>query len=260
MSSLAIWNGYMSSYDFLTNVDGYQRNIHELARALNAQAGQRVLDAGSGTGNLSILLKSKGVRVTSFDFSSSAQRKHKKKDPDADLVEGSLEEPLPFPDGHFDAVCCASVLFALSEEGCELSLSEFQRVLRPGGQLVLTVPAAEASLERLVVMYFQGLVMKHGALGYLRGLWGLPNLAKILYYNWKLKRLPDWEGCHCFTDRELRQRIQTAGFGGLSLGRTYGGVFFLVQASRPLSQARNSFDEARPLHASVPPLLLGGMA
>jgi 2-polyprenyl-3-methyl-5-hydroxy-6-metoxy-1,4-benzoquinol methylase len=54
-----------------------------------------------------------------------------------DLREGSLFE-MPFADGEFDALVCLSVLEHVTE--LEAALSEFRRVLRPGGIAVLGFP------------------------------------------------------------------------------------------------------------------------
>lgn len=77
--------------------------------------------------------------MVSVDFSEAALRIHRKKDPAAEQVHASLEEPLAFADRSFYVVCCASVLFALSQDGFRLVLAEFHRVLVDEGRLVVTV-------------------------------------------------------------------------------------------------------------------------
>ncbi|HEV8335831.1 MAG TPA: class I SAM-dependent methyltransferase [Candidatus Polarisedimenticolia bacterium] len=47
-------------------------------------------------------------------------------------------EALPFPDGHFDRVFCLSVIEHIPSELWAGCVKEFQRVLRPGGRLVIT--------------------------------------------------------------------------------------------------------------------------
>lgn len=243
MSHFEIWEAYMRNYDFLTHVDSYTRNIQDVAAAVafprllreGAEGGvgsaMRILDAGSGTGNLSIALKEKGAQVVSCDFSPSALKKHLAKDQQANTLQASLEEPLPLADKEFDAVCCASVLFTLTERGCRLALREFSRVLKPGGQLVVTVPAPNQRNGNLIGLHFGGLMKKRGVLsGIARGLSHLPALARILYYNRKLGKLPDWQGFHRFSEAELRRCIAAAGFADLAVERTYGNRFLLVTA------------------------------
>ena len=233
MNSYSIWQGYMQSYDFLTKVDGYAQNMNDIATTANPFPGASILDAGSGTGNLSLLLKSKGAKVLSCDYSSVALARHKDKDPDATLMQASLEKPLSLPGQSFDTVCCASVLFALSQSGCDLALSEFHRVLRPEGRLVLTVPAQEAKLGKLVQMHLRTIAKAHGKVrGLPKFLADLPALTNVLYYNAKLKALPDWQGFHAFKEDELAGLVAKAGFERIERRRTYGGVFLMVSAVR----------------------------
>jgi ubiquinone/menaquinone biosynthesis C-methylase UbiE len=229
MNQLAIWNAYMRSYDFLNKVDGYRRNLEDICDRVGNCTSAKILDAGSGTGNLSSMLKERGAVVTSCDFSRSALDKHRKKDPDATLIESSLEEPLPFSTGSFDAVCCASVLFSLTEKGCNLAVSEFYRVLRTKGEVIITIPAPDQKNNDLIRMYFKGLQQRHGRLGgTLLGIPQLPSLFQILRYGRKLSRLPDWSGWHRFTESELVYLLTRNGFSSVRVDRTYGNVFFLV--------------------------------
>lgn len=98
----------------------------------------RVLDAGCGTGALLDHLQTRpGVEVFGLDFSGQAlaytrQRGH------LHLVQGDLTR-LPFPDGTFDVVTALDVVEHIRED--EGALREVNRVLRPGGVLLVSVPA-----------------------------------------------------------------------------------------------------------------------
>jgi ubiquinone/menaquinone biosynthesis C-methylase UbiE len=229
----ALWNNYMRSYDFLQQVDGYRQNLNDIADAIDPKPGERILDAGSGTGNLSLLLKARGASVVSCDFSEAALTAHCLKDPDAVTLRTSLEEPLPFETASFDAIACASVLFTLSSSGCRLALSEFHRALKPTGQLVVTVPAQNQRNQNLIGMHFASLSKRRGCIaGFVAGVRQLPALAKVLYYNHQLAKLPDWEGFHRFNEQELGHLINDKGFRCTSTRLTYGGSFVLVTASK----------------------------
>jgi ubiquinone/menaquinone biosynthesis C-methylase UbiE len=218
MSHFDIWNRYMQSYDFLKHVDSYSQNLLDIAAAAKAGAGTRVLDAGSGTGNLSMILKGCGANVTSCDFSPNALAVHRTKDPNAKLVETSLENPLPFANGAFDCVCCASVLFTLSQAGCGSTVREFNRVLKHKGTLVVTVPAPNQQNHNLISLHFQGLMQRHGKLkGIVSGIFDLPALFRILHYGRELSRLPDWQGWHRFTAEELGELARSSGFEQIRL-------------------------------------------
>lgn len=96
------------------------------------------LDVGVGDGRVAGLLQT--GRLTGVDVSQVALDRAKKRLPDAELVLVTPDEPLPFDDNHFDLVTCIETLEHIRD--VQLELSEIRRVLRPGGRLALTTPAA----------------------------------------------------------------------------------------------------------------------
>jgi ubiquinone/menaquinone biosynthesis C-methylase UbiE len=233
MTSYELWNRYLKCYDALTKMDSYSNSMTDIATAVSPYPGARVLDAGSGTGNLSICLKHGGADVTSLDFSETALQKHREKDPHAKLIQASLEESLAFPAETFDFVCCASVLFALSKAGCRQAVREFYRVLRLGGRVVVTVASPQKRNSRLLLNHLKKIVsLKEPLEKRFRAVADMPNMAKIVYYNRILQQLPDWEGYHRFTEEELFDLLRMSGFSGIKITRTYGGSFFLATASK----------------------------
>ena len=103
-----------------------------------------VLDVASGDGVLSELLAPRSRTVTSIDMSEqvvAAARKRLKAFPNARVEHGDMHE-LPFADGSFDAVL---LMHALTyTERPETVVAELGRVLRTGGQLLLTTLSRHA--------------------------------------------------------------------------------------------------------------------
>lgn len=233
MSPHTVWNRYMACYDALEKMSSYKQNIDDVSHSLPRVEGSEILDAGSGTGNLSILLRRRGANVVSLDFSRSAIDKHLQKDPTARVIEGSLEQQLPFADNSFDTICCISVLFTLTRTGCASALKEFNRVLRPGGSLVTSVAAPGKRNSALLFRHFKSIVTgSRPASERISALMDLPNILRVAYYNRLLQRLPDWNGYHRFTEMELREFLEAASFKRIEVGRTYAGQFYLASARK----------------------------
>jgi len=101
-------------------------------------AGARILDAGCGSGEFLLFLSGLGYEVTGVDLSPAAVSKARAAVPVARLETASLEQGLPFASGVFAAIWCTEVLEHLFD--VHSALTELNRVLMPGGLLVLTVP------------------------------------------------------------------------------------------------------------------------
>jgi SAM-dependent methyltransferase len=100
--------------------------------------GVHVLDAGCGDGTFMAFLQGLGFRVSGIELSAAAAAKARGRCPDAHIQVGSLEDRLPFGDRAFDAIWCTEVLEHLFD--VHAALTEFNRVLNEGGNLLLTTP------------------------------------------------------------------------------------------------------------------------
>ncbi len=104
-------------------------------QAVDARAGQTVLDLAAGTGTSSEPFAALGARVVPCDFSVGMVTVGKGRRPDLPFTAGDATR-LPFADASFDAV---TISFGLRNVVDTVgALAEMLRVTRPGGRLVVT--------------------------------------------------------------------------------------------------------------------------
>jgi SAM-dependent methyltransferase len=106
--------------------------------------GRRVLDLGCRSGALTRHFL-EGNEVVGLDVDRAALAKAEALG--IEPVEADVEEPLPFPDGSFDAVVAGELLEHLRFP--DALVAEVRRVLRPGGVFVGSVPNAFRLQSRL---------------------------------------------------------------------------------------------------------------
>ncbi|UKE73363.1 class I SAM-dependent methyltransferase [Xanthomonas graminis] len=101
-------------------------------------AGRHVLDAGCGSGAHAAELIDQGAFLTGIDNSASMlEIARSRSGSRARFILADLERALPFNHLAFDLVIAPLVLHYLPS--WDVPLSEFHRVLRPGGRLVFSV-------------------------------------------------------------------------------------------------------------------------
>ncbi|WP_046470071.1 class I SAM-dependent methyltransferase [Allosalinactinospora lopnorensis] len=106
-----------------------------LLALLDAQPGERVLDAGCGTGEHVAELRARGVDAVGVDASPEMVQRARERFPDAGLFVADLRDgdAIPAPAG-YDAVLSNAVLHWIPE--AERAAATLFAALRPGGRLV----------------------------------------------------------------------------------------------------------------------------
>lgn len=126
--------------------DGRQK---PMARALvehyGLGPGARILDAGCGKAFLlhEIAALLPGCEAVGFDVSSYALE-HALEETRPKLFKHRVQDPLPYPDGHFDLVLCINTLHNLEVFDLEKALAELERV---GRAAYVCVESYRSSLE-----------------------------------------------------------------------------------------------------------------
>ncbi|HXA20769.1 MAG TPA: class I SAM-dependent methyltransferase [Acetobacteraceae bacterium] len=118
----------------------WYRALHVRLVAALADVHGSVLDAGCGTGGLLAALRARrpDLELVGLDWAEAACRRAAAKS-GAQIVRGSANV-LPFADASFDAVIAADLLCHRAVDP-DRTLPELSRVLRPGGRLIVNMPA-----------------------------------------------------------------------------------------------------------------------
>jgi ubiquinone/menaquinone biosynthesis C-methylase UbiE len=120
------YDGPNSAFDFDEPV------IHDFVSTLPAGV---ALDAACGTGRIAAVLAGHGHRVVGVDSSPDMLARARRRVPQGEFRLGDLHR-LPVDDDAVDLIVCSLALTHVPQLGPVLA--EFARVLRPGGQLLIS--------------------------------------------------------------------------------------------------------------------------
>lgn len=221
MLDTIFWRKYFKTYDVLNVVIPYVTLLEELIYSLNLKESDVILDAGSGTGNLSARLIDEVSRVVALDSSIEGLEITKNKNDKIDIIVHDLSVPLPFEDEYFTKIVSNNVIYTLPPEKRVNVFREFYRILKPGGIIVVSnirkgwkpiniykshirEDLKKIGMAKLVVKIFKMI---------------LPTL-KMFYYNSKIKKEAKG-GIYSFLDPgEQRKNLEEAGFVNISEDKT----------------------------------------
>lgn len=133
----SMFDGVAANYDLTNDVLslGHARLWRkEVAKAVGARPGHKVLDLAAGTATSSLPFAATGAYVVPCDFSLGMLREGKKRHAWLPLTAGDATK-LPFKDDVFDTV---TISFGLRNvQDTDAALRELYRVTKPGGQVVI---------------------------------------------------------------------------------------------------------------------------
>jgi SAM-dependent methyltransferase len=127
-----------TSGDFSVVASRIVFQAEHLCETADLQAGWRVLDVATGSGNAAIAAARRGCEVVGVDYVPALLKRGRVRAEaehlDVEFLDGDAED-LPFPDASFDAVISIyGVMFAPDHQK---AASELVRVCRPGGRIAL---------------------------------------------------------------------------------------------------------------------------
>ena len=137
-----IWNAIFAR-EGVVFVEPHE-DMPRLADQLEERHTRTLLDLGCGTGRHVLFFAERGFEVYGLDGAPVAlettRRRLDEAGLKAQLVEGTIFEPLPFEDAFFDALISIQVIHHARVAQISKLVAELARVLKPGGLLFVTVP------------------------------------------------------------------------------------------------------------------------
>jgi demethylmenaquinone methyltransferase/2-methoxy-6-polyprenyl-1,4-benzoquinol methylase len=139
-----VFDSVASKYDLMNDL--MSAGLHRAWKAFtvlraDVREGYQVLDIAGGTGDLALAFSKKvgkSGRVVHTDINEAMLRTGRDRLLDAGVSLPTLvcdAEKLPFPNNHFDVVSVAFGLRNMTHK--EVALAEMNRVLKPGGKLLV---------------------------------------------------------------------------------------------------------------------------
>lgn len=132
-------DAFLPGYDLLTRVLGMGPAYRELVTQAGLTTGQRAVEIGCGTGNLTVRVKKScptaDIVATDPDPRALQRARRKAKGMTGVRFERAYAQELPFADAQFDRALSSMMLHHLDEATKAAAAAEVFRVLRSGGVL-----------------------------------------------------------------------------------------------------------------------------
>jgi demethylmenaquinone methyltransferase/2-methoxy-6-polyprenyl-1,4-benzoquinol methylase len=215
-----VFDSVATKYDVMNDL--MSMGLHRAWKAYtvavaNVRSGHRVLDIAGGTGDLASAFSKKvepGGMVVHTDINESMLRQGRNR-----LIDGGVmlptvicdAETLPFPEACFDVVSVAFGLRNMTHK--DRALAEMNRVLRPGGRLlVLEFSKVAPPLEKLYDWYSFKVLPRVGQ-------WVAGDAESYRYLAESIRMHP--------AQAELKSMMKEAGFGHVDIHNLSAGIVAL---------------------------------
>jgi SAM-dependent methyltransferase len=135
VSTITAYEQQSASYDAQAGGGLFATDEPVVAEFLGGREPGVAVDAACGTGRFAEFLARRGHRVIGVDSSPDMLARARRRVPDGEFCVADLGR-LPLPDDSADVIVCALALVHVPR--LQPVLAEFARVLRPGGDLVIS--------------------------------------------------------------------------------------------------------------------------
>ncbi len=215
-----VFDSVAAKYDVMNDL--MSMGLHRVWKAYTVlvadiREGYQVLDIAGGTGDLGLAFSKKvgkSGRVVHTDINEAMLRTGRDRLLDAGVALPTLvcdAEKLPFPNDHFDIVSVAFGLRNMTHK--DVALAEMNRVLKPGGKLlVLEFSKVAPPLEKVYDWYSFKVLPQLGK-------WVAGDDASYRYLAESIRMHPGQD--------ELKAMMKQAGFGHVDYHNLTGGLVAL---------------------------------
>ena len=215
-----VFDSVAAKYDVMNDL--MSMGLHRVWKAYTVlvadiREGYQVLDIAGGTGDLGLAFSEKvgkSGRVVHTDINEAMLRTGRDRLLDAGVALPTLvcdAEKLPFPNDHFDVVSVAFGLRNMTHK--DVALAEMNRVLKPGGKLlVLEFSKVAPPLEKVYDWYSFKVLPQLGK-------WVAGDDASYRYLAESIRMHPGQD--------ELKAMMKQAGFGHVDYHNLTGGLVAL---------------------------------
>lgn len=123
--------------EYVEVFEGYDDILTETVNELGLPAGSRIIDIGSGTGNLTHVAVQKGYAAIGLEPNLRMRQHSLRKYPDIPVVSGSFLS-LPFEDHSIDGFISTYAFHHLSDSEKAEAARRLRKKLRKGGKVIIT--------------------------------------------------------------------------------------------------------------------------
>ena len=239
---MPFWEIYSYFYSLsLRTSFPYRHLLEDLSNTLKAKEREDILDAGCGPGLAIERIveenEGKGISITGLDFSERMIRQAHNRCrnfANVTLQVADLNKSLQFPESFFHKVICCNPLYALEDP--HRVISEFHRVLKQGGAVIIANPkpnAGEKALIREHIVALGRLTPVYRRIHHiLVSVLLLPvNLVAVTINRVIVEKGRRGE-YHFLAKEDLQRLFQEVGFRNIDIGSCYADQDWLVRAEK----------------------------
>lgn len=225
MNNNYLWKIYSIFYDSLLRFLPYNKLLNDILDEAKVGDDEKVLDLGSGTGNLEKLSLDRGEKASfcCVDNSSEMLSISKKKCENIILSKYDINNPkLPFNAGQFSKILSVNVIYNV--EDIDTLFKEINRILIKNGYFVFST-SVKQGIRPVIVEHLKMMNFKYLFISILY----IPVWLFVILINVFIDRKYKH---YFYSENTLINSLESNGFKVISNHKCYGGLNRLIKAKK----------------------------